>query len=674
MRTDVARPSAAPRPDADRGRALALAVLAAASAVAWWPAFGAPTLWAAVPVAVAVAVAARALRVRTAVVALAAWLPTGLLLAGVPLGELRPGRWDDATTALARGADVLRSPGRDPVSGDPWPLAAALLVAGTAWLVAAALTRVPGRIATAVALALPALPLVWALALEQTSDAAWPGAALLAAAVLWTARGRLAALVPATAVVAAVAAVGGHALAPEEQWIPFVEAGDRKPQFTRLDTAQSYGPLPDRRTGRTMLEIDAPAPALWRMQVLERFDGGRWSVRMRPRPDLSQPRAVPEDATVRVEGLRDRLVVAPGRVTAVDDDPEADREPGEARELEDEPRKGDEYRVTSEVVRASAEELEDVPIPAPGIYADYTRIWGGGAIRRGGRPAIELVDQAPSQYASTDFMRVLTIAARLADGEPTQLELVRRVQRFLVDSGRFTYTTEVPDAGARPLFDFLLRDRAGYCQQFAGAAALLLRMAGVPTRVVTGFATGEESGDGTFVVRDQDAHAWIEVYFPGSGWVPFNPTPADAEATVDASLDVLAPPTATGGGGGGGGGALLLVPVVAGGGLVVWRLRSRRRDPAAEPAVPTGELLARLAPGTVGPGTTLTSLQIRLSGIGPATAALADEIERARYAGNEGTPDRRPRLRVWRALRADVGTARATMMLARHGVRRPTDA
>src|SRR5581483_6075319 len=105
------------------------------------------------------------------------------------------------------------------------------------------------------------------------------------------------------------------------------------------------------------------------------------------------------------------------------------------------------------------------------------------------------------------FQQVIDLAARLASGAKTPFEVVERVQHYLVDSGVFHYTTDVSDAGAAPL---------------------LLRLAGVPTRVVAGFATGESDGAGHYRVRDLDAHAWIEVYFPGYGWIPFNPTPGEA--------------------------------------------------------------------------------------------------------------------------------------------------
>ena len=75
-----------------------------------------------------------------------------------------------------------------------------------------------------------------------------------------------------------------------------------------------------------------------------------------------------------------------------------------------------------------------------------------------------------------------------------------------------------------PLADFVLRGKRGYCQHFAGAMALMLRFLGVPARVAVGF-TGGSRRDGVWKVTDHDAHAWVEVWFDGWGWLPFDPTP-----------------------------------------------------------------------------------------------------------------------------------------------------
>jgi hypothetical protein len=81
--------------------------------------------------------------------------------------------------------------------------------------------------------------------------------------------------------------------------------------------------------------------------------------------------------------------------------------------------------------------------------------------------------------------------------------------------------------GAAPLVGFVAETRAGYCQYFAGAMALMLRYLGVPARVAVGFSSGTyDARSGVWTVTDHDAHAWVEVWFRGYGWLPFDPTPS----------------------------------------------------------------------------------------------------------------------------------------------------
>ena len=90
---------------------------------------------------------------------------------------------------------------------------------------------------------------------------------------------------------------------------------------------------------------------------------------------------------------------------------------------------------------------------------------------------------------------------------------------------------------ARPstLDGFLFDAKVGFCQQYSGAMALLLRMGGVPARVAAGFTTGAlDRTENEYVVRDLDAHSWVEVWFPSFGWVTRDPTPSAAPPRVPA--------------------------------------------------------------------------------------------------------------------------------------------
>jgi hypothetical protein len=121
---------------------------------------------------------------------------------------------------------------------------------------------------------------------------------------------------------------------------------------------------------------------------------------------------------------------------------------------------------------------------------------------------------------------VSTLAHEIVSGATTPQEKVQRVIEYL--QGNCTYSLDPKrDERFEPVEDFLLHSQEGYCEHFATAAALLLRVAGIHTRLVGGFLRGEWNSLGRyFMVRQRDAHTWIEVYLPGSGWSTFDPTPA----------------------------------------------------------------------------------------------------------------------------------------------------
>ena len=118
-----------------------------------------------------------------------------------------------------------------------------------------------------------------------------------------------------------------------------------------------------------------------------------------------------------------------------------------------------------------------------------------------------------------------TLARRLTSGAATPLVAARAIQSYL-RSDLFTYDTEVgtPPTGQDPLSYFLFGSHRGYCVHFASAMAVLARAAGLPARMASGYVTGHREGS-DWVVEGSDAHAWPEIFFPGNGWVPFEPTP-----------------------------------------------------------------------------------------------------------------------------------------------------
>jgi transglutaminase-like putative cysteine protease len=136
---------------------------------------------------------------------------------------------------------------------------------------------------------------------------------------------------------------------------------------------------------------------------------------------------------------------------------------------------------------------------------------------------------------SSPYAPAVTLARRLAAASSTPYAFVRAVQRYL-DNGRYLYDQR-PQTSRYPLIDFLFHSRVGYCQQFSGAMAMLLRMGGLPARVAAGFTPGSfNKKRHTWTVSDTDAHAWVEVWFPTYGWVRFDPTPSTAPAIRNSAI------------------------------------------------------------------------------------------------------------------------------------------
>lgn len=101
------------------------------------------------------------------------------------------------------------------------------------------------------------------------------------------------------------------------------------------------------------------------------------------------------------------------------------------------------------------------------------------------------------------------------------------IESFLRANYTYTLTPSLPkDAGQDPLAHFLFDSKAGYCEYFASAMGDMLRAEGIPTRLVSGYGPGTyDARQKLYVVRESDAHTWVEAYFPHFGWIPFEPTP-----------------------------------------------------------------------------------------------------------------------------------------------------
>jgi transglutaminase-like putative cysteine protease len=179
------------------------------------------------------------------------------------------------------------------------------------------------------------------------------------------------------------------------------------------------------------------------------------------------------------------------------------------------------------------------------------------------QPVIQLMQYAmvsnPEFTDAPELAATLrSIALELPDGlNPRTRELVGRWQRESSGSSGlirrvfqhfneqpFHYSLNAPRLGRHAVDEFLFETRTGYCEHYASAFAVMMRMAGIPSRIVTGYQGGWFSGIGDYLlIRQSDAHAWVELWLPGSGWTRFDPTAAVSPTRVErGSLDALSDP------------------------------------------------------------------------------------------------------------------------------------
>ncbi len=300
-------------------------------------------------------------------------------------------------------------------------------------------------------------------------------------------------------------------------------------------------------TETTVLTVEGPDRAqYWRASTLDRFVDDHWFedlfwlAQVDANPDsLPLDRLTPAKAKRRENWLEQRIEVkalvddhlaAAGTPVAVDA-----RRLGtvfvlsggvlRARDLLDEGRR---YRVWSYAPSPAPAALAASKPRYPALVHRYLEI-GSRVFPAFGLPGRETVvrsmlrDPAYSSFAA--YERLYDAARRVVGSTGSPYAAVLALESWYRQRGGFSYDEQPPRAtGDPPLVGFVTRTRAGYCQHFAGAMALMLRFLGIPARVAVGFTSGDYK-DGEWVVTDHDAHAWVEVWFAGQGWVPFDPTP-----------------------------------------------------------------------------------------------------------------------------------------------------
>ncbi|MGI8775173.1 MAG: transglutaminase TgpA family protein [Actinomycetota bacterium] len=271
------------------------------------------------------------------------------------------------------------------------------------------------------------------------------------------------------------------------------------------------GDLPD----DLVMRVRATQAAMWRSGVFDRYDGRTWT----------GPEADPEP-------LPDRLPVA---------------YPVEFRDLGPRVSISQTFYLEAELPNAifAASQPDSVWyegglfIDSLGILRTASTLTPGGVYSvvssRGAATAQQLraaeSDEVPEKVARylqvPDSLpeRVGQLAQEITRGTNNRYDQVKAMEAYLAERYRYTIESPIAPPGRDSIDHFLFDTDVGYCEQFASATAIMLRTLGVPARVAVGFTPGTRNAfTGLYEVKASDAHAWVEVWFPGLGWYEFDPT------------------------------------------------------------------------------------------------------------------------------------------------------
>ena len=347
-----------------------------------------------------------------------------------------------------------------------------------------------------------------------------------------------------------------------ETWDPYTKPD--APVSLRYVWDSTYGGIdfPDKRT--TVLKVKAPGRSVyWRATTLNEVVGGRWvedHTKTTPalfaaRNDvvsgdpLAPSRALDSErwwkAEVEVEALADEHVVAPsipvaygtdiGRLWYAQDGTALIRG-GLAR--------GKKYDVWAYSPSPTPAALARSQPVYPQEALEFLEIGPGDIVPSFAAPERAQAMERKFRLASgffADYRPLYNQARRVVGDAASPYGAAVALETWFRRTGGFRYDQKPPRTfGVPALVDFVTNTKRGYCQHYAGAMALMLRFLGIPARVAAGFTSGKyDKENGTWTVTDHQAHTWVEVWFAGYGWLPFDPTPG--RGTLSASYTSSSP-------------------------------------------------------------------------------------------------------------------------------------
>lgn len=184
------------------------------------------------------------------------------------------------------------------------------------------------------------------------------------------------------------------------------------------------------------------------------------------------------------------------------------------------------FSVTEAIPNAAVDELKSAGTDYPAWTAPYISLYAGGVSAKG--------------YSTARDAEIAALAQTIVHDAhaTTPYDQAKAIESWfqVKEKGHFSYTLLTPQAptGVRPLDYFLFTSKKGFCQDFSTAMNVMLRTLGIPSRQMSGFGQGIlDDKTHQYLVNSVDAHSWVEVFFPGYGWIPFEPTPDNVNAPIN---------------------------------------------------------------------------------------------------------------------------------------------
>jgi protein-glutamine gamma-glutamyltransferase len=352
----------------------------------------------------------------------------------------------------------------------------------------------------------------------------------------------------AAALVAAAALLGATSTSESAPWTHWRSWGvpGHGAAPVSIDWTACRPGVVDIRSNTPVMQVRSPVATYWRANALEEFDGTEWTVDPASRP-LGAPRRddrrftylvpptepTPAGRTVTevfdLRALSTEFYFTGGAPAELSlDSPGLVRTNGaQALWLTATLSRDSRYTVTAVVPRLRPSDLVGrerrysmgtmrlLALPFP------RAVWFAGS-----EPGAQWRRRMNADPADREWLGLYALNRTIVGTATDPYEITLRIEEYL--RSHYAYSATPPRTAYRsPFAAFLLSTKTGYCQHFAGAMAVLLRFNGVPARVALGFKTGTQRSPGVYLVRAKDAHAWVEAYFSGVGWVAFDPTPGN---------------------------------------------------------------------------------------------------------------------------------------------------